>query len=349
MQRVGIVGCGFISGIHAFAISEVARLGLVDAEITATYDQDTGRTERLATAYGARSCATLDELLREVDVVWIATWTAAHLEAVVAAAAAGKAIFCEKPLGVDLADAEAVAAALSTVPHQVGLVLHHAPVYGEVARRISDGRHGAFMSAILRDEQSLPVEGMYRSTWRADAAISGGGTLIEHSIHDVDVFERMFGPALEVSARASSILGHEGIDDTVVAVFTYPSGAQATLTSVWHLVTGRDATRHLEVICERAIMWTDDAYLGPLHIETDDGIEVVELDGPAWMGDLSIDEMFSKGMAQYAVPALGFLRALEADPPGCGQPTADVALRAHRLVDAAYRSASSGGQPVTIE
>ena len=60
--------------------------------------------------HGGEPAATLDALLDDVDVVWICTWTAAHLEAVEAAVGAGLPVFCEKPLAPDPRDCDAVAA-----------------------------------------------------------------------------------------------------------------------------------------------------------------------------------------------------------------------------------------------
>src|SRR5207237_725383 len=68
---------------------------------------------------------TIDALAAAVDVVWVCTWTAAHAAAVHAAVAAGRPVFCEKPLAPSLAECETVAADLRRVPHQVGLVLRY--------------------------------------------------------------------------------------------------------------------------------------------------------------------------------------------------------------------------------
>src|SRR4029453_15286381 len=114
-------------------------------------------------------------------------WTAAHLEAVAGGGERARAVFCEKPLAPTLAEAEQLAGVLARVPHQVGLVLRHAPVFRAAAELVAEGRYGRPLATVFRDDQYCPIQGFYASTWRADVTKAGGGTLLEHSIHDVDV------------------------------------------------------------------------------------------------------------------------------------------------------------------
>src|SRR4051812_46664277 len=153
--------------------------------------------------------ATTDpvEVLSAVDAVWICTPTSSHRALVEAAAAAGVAIFCEKPLATTLADAEAMTAAASAVPAQVGLVLRTSPAYRALADLVHGGEIGAPMAVVFRDDQYLPNQGQYASEWRADVTVAGGGTLIEHSIHDLDVLRWLLGDATSVVARTANHAG----------------------------------------------------------------------------------------------------------------------------------------------
>jgi predicted dehydrogenase len=345
--RIGLVGCGHIGTVHSYAIKQLADARLIDASITATYDDDRDRAAKLADPHGAVAARALDELLDTVDVVWVCTWTAAHLEPCEGAAERGLPVFCEKPLAPDLDSATRVTAALERVPHQVGLVLRWAPVFQECAARVASGEFGRVLGAVMRDDQYFPIQGFYGSTWRADVASAGGGTLIEHSIHDVDVLRFVLGHPVDVSARLAYRFGYPGIDDVAALRFTYRDGAVAQLTSVWHQVLSRESTRRLEVFCEKGIMWTDDDYLGPLFVQSDDGVAVVECSPPAWAERLKVPEVYAKALAQYAEPTKAFLDALADGRSPAGYPPAGEALAAHRLVDAAYRSAAGGGVSVS--
>lgn len=342
--RIGIAGCGFIASVHALAIQSLVDAGLVDASIVAVLDVDPARSDRFADQYGATAVSDADALVAAVDVVWICTWTAEHGAIVRAAVDAGRAVFCEKPLATTLAECEQLADELARVPHQVGLVLRHAPVFSVLADELASGRCGRPLATVLRDDQYFPTQGIYASEWRRDVACAGGGTLLEHSIHDVDVLRRLFGDPEQVSAHVASRFGNPGIDDIADVRFVYADDSTATLISVWHQVLARPSTRRLEVLCEDAVLWLEDDHLGPVRRETDEGVAVLEATVPAWIDRLALPDEIAKPLAQYAVPARAFLDAVATGTPAA--PDAATALGAHRLVDAAYRSAAAGGAPI---
>jgi predicted dehydrogenase len=344
MIRIGMVGCGHIGAAHAYALRQLADAGLVDARLTATFDQEPERAAKMAKYHGGEPVSSLDALLDAVDAVWICTWTAGHLEPVEGAAERGLAVFCEKPLAPDLASAIRVTEALELVPHQVGLVLRWAPVFAAAAARIQSGEFGRVLATVMRDDQYFPIQGFYHSTWRKEVGQAGGGTLIEHSIHDVDVLRWLLGDPVAVSAHIASRFGYEGIEDTAALRLTYADGSVAQLMSVWHQVLSRESSRRVEVFCEKAMLWTDDDYLGPLHVQTDEGTSPIAGELPEWTAQLSIPEELMRPVAPYAAASKAFLDALAGG--AAGWPPASEALAAHRLVDAAYSSAAASGAPV---
>lgn len=342
MRRVGVVGCGFIGRAHSWALWASVEAGLVDARVVSMYDPDPERAAGLARPHGAEVAPDLDALLDAVDVVYICTPTATHLALVEAAATRGLAVFCEKPLAPTLEGAEALAAMLERVPHQVGLVLRHSPALAELDGRIRSGAYGRVMTSVLRDDQFFPNQGHYASTWRGDREVAGGGTLIEHSIHDLDVLRWLHGEVGEVSCATASHFGHDGVEDLATVRLGFGGGVTSTLVSVWHQVLSRPSTRRLEVFCERAYFQLTNEYYGPLVVETSDAAEEVSCEPPAWVDELPVPEAVRRALGPYVQASLGFLGALE------GWPGAAEALAAHRLVDAAYRSAASGGAVVAV-
>lgn len=346
--RVGIVGCGFIGMVHSFALRALVRAGLVDAVVAATCDVDAERAARLAEPHDASSGTEVQALVDTVDAVWVCTWTADHRAVVEAAVSAQRAVFCEKPLAPTFEECDEVARLLSQVPHQVGLVLRHAPVFSAAADAVASGVHGRPLAALLRDDQFFPTQGHYASEWRADVTKAGGGTLLEHSIHDVDVLTWILGAPAFVRAEVASRFGHTGIDDVAVLTLGYDDGAHATLLSVWHQILSRGSNRRLEVFCEDAFLWTDDDHLGPLHIETSDGETLVHSELPEWAARLEVPADFLGPIVQYAAPTKAFLDAVAGGRAGTGWPDAATALDAHRVVDAAYRSSAAGGAPTPV-
>jgi len=102
--RGGVIGAGVFGAYHA---RQYARLGGVD--LAAVYDPHPERAAALAMPLGGRAFATLEEFLEAVDVVTVASPAAWHAEQALAAVKAGKPVYIEKPIAVDVAKAEAVA------------------------------------------------------------------------------------------------------------------------------------------------------------------------------------------------------------------------------------------------
>ena len=201
------------------------------------------------------------------------------------------------------------------------------------------------MAAIFRDDQYFPIRGTYASQWRADVSQAGGGCLIEHSIHDVDILRFCFGEVATVAARTANHAGHQGVEDLATVSMSFESGLEATLTSVWHDILSRGSTRRVEVFCREGMVWLEDEFRGPLHVQTSEGAEVRPCPSPAWVDALPLpDDEIGLAVRAYVEADRAFLDAVvEGRPPA---PGLDEALEAHRLVDAAYRSAAGGGVPV---
>lgn len=340
--RVGLLGCGFIGLTHGVALAALIEARLVDAEVAAVCDVDGSKADRLAGLLKARCAASPAELVEAVDAVWVCTPTATHRELVETAVASGRAVFCEKPLGRDLAEAADLARVVADagVSNQVGLVLRHSPVFTTLRAWIGDGRFGRLMTIVFRDDQFLPVQGHYASTWRADARMAGGGTLIEHSVHDLDLLAWLAGPVRRMTARTAYFCGHPGIEDLATVLVEFDGGRTATLTSVWHQVLSRPSTRRVEVLGEDAVVWLEDEWVGPLHVQTSEGVSAVACAHPEWVADLRLAGSARDALAVYAAADRSFLDALAAGVPA--RPGVEEALAAHVLVDAAYRSAATG-------
>jgi predicted dehydrogenase len=347
MLRVGFAGTGLIAWAHGLGVKAMIDAGLVDAELAAAFDPDPQRLAGFSDFLDLRPCSDLGAVLEDCDVLWICSPTAPHLEIAAAAVEAGKAIFCEKPLAPDLDRAIQLTDLVdgSGLPAQAGLVLRSVPVCVMLRDIISSGEFGPVMTAVLRDDQYFPTQGRYASSWRSDETIAGGGCLIEHSIHDVDILRFCFGEIAEVAARTSNHAGHRGIEDVANLQLVTEAGTPLSLISVWHGVLTRGSGRRVEVFTERAYLWLENDFRGPIHIETSDGHETRECPSPAWVYDLSLtDDEIGLAIAAYVVADRGFLDAVSFSRPP--DPALVEALIAHRIVDAAYRSADAGGVPL---
>jgi predicted dehydrogenase len=349
MLRIGFVGTGLIAWAHGLSLRALIDGGGADAAIVAVHDQHERKARGFAEVLGGDVVTDAAEVARRCDVIWVCTPTAAHRAAVDEALHAGRALFCEKPLDVDLARAaqmvEAVGAA--GVASQSGLVLRSAPVFRALRDLVQAGTLGTPMAAVFRDDQYFPIQGHYASQWRADAAQAGGGCLIEHSIHDLDILRFCFGDVDSIGARTVNHAGHEGIEDLAAVTLTFASGFEAQLTSIWHDILSRGSTRRLEVFCREGMAWLDNEFRGPLHVQTSEGTEVRECPSPPWVDALPLaDDEVGLAVRAYVEADRAFLDAVTSGRPP--EPGLDVALEAHRLVDAAYRSAAAGGEPIGL-
>ena len=345
---VGLVGCGHIGRFHSRNIRGVLRSGRLVGEYSAVCDRELHRAEEFATITGA-SAITDDAsrllALPSLSAVYVCTETSEHRTLVEQAAERGLAVFCEKPLAKTLADVEAMVAAVESagVVNQVGLVLRYSPVYTVLKGMTSSPDLGPLLTAHMRDDQFFPDHGHYGSSWRGDFEKAGGGTLIEHSIHDIDLFRWLFGDIAAVRCHTRVTSGHRGVEDVALATFQHAGGEVTSLTSVWHQVDGRPSTRRLELFYEGGWFASDADFIGPIRYQLRTGPEA-ELDGDEVFAryvaiaglDAAEAELARRGMLEdYA-----FLRAVE--DGGHASPDFRTALEAHRVVDACYRSAAEG-------
>jgi predicted dehydrogenase len=143
-----------------------------------------------------------------------------------------------------------------------------------------------------------------------------------------------------VAGRSAEFHGIAGIEDVVNLSMSFANGALGSLVSVWHDILERESSRYVEVLCEN--LWcaidTDD-WWGPVRW-TRTGQDSGTLEGPE-LGD----RVWSAGLAPVN-PDQSFLDAVNRGHSA--GPDFESALRAHVVVDAAYRSAAQGGVPVVV-
>jgi len=341
--RIGFLGAGLIATYHSKSLRRSGvetTHGVVRAGV---YDTDVARAKAFAASSGHHICATEDEVLDGCDAVYICTWTSEHPRQVAKAVQRRLAIFCEKPLAVSTEIAEHMAAQVvgAGLTNQVGLVLRRSLAYNWAKHLIDDPAAGRVMSVVFRDDQFIPIQGHYASTWRADRALVGAGTLIEHSIHDVDMLRFLVGDIERVSANTANFHGHDGIEDVASATIGFRNGAIGSLTSVWHDNLARSSLRRVEVFCERRhVVIEGDDWYGPVSWTDSDGT-TGQLDGdaleaaalPLLDGSMNPDGEFVRAVVEGRAAHPDFATAVEA----------------HRIVGAMYRSALAGGELVRLD
>ena len=334
--RVGFLGTGFIATYHSKSLRQ-AGASIIRA---GAFDIDTARRDAFCTASGHQPLDSEEQVIDSADAVYICAWTSEHLRLVEQVVHAGKAVFVEKPLATTLATARELTNTIvkSGVVNQVGLVLRHSPAYLLARELVVDRSAGRVMNVVFRDDQFIPIQGYYSSTWRSDVTRAGAGTLLEHSIHDIDMLRFVVGDVTAVSARSTNFHGYPGIEDSVSVALQFENGALGTLASIWHDNLTRPSQRRVEIFCEnRTISITGHDWYGPIEWHDADGSS----------GRLEGDELVSRTAALSYIdanPDVAFIRAVNDTLPA--YPDVTIALRAHEIVNAIYHSAEQDGKSV---
>lgn len=219
---VAVIGAGLMGRRHA---ENIARVG--GAKLVAVYDANAAVCERVARALGAKSTASVDELLSSngVDAVVIASPAGAHEAHAVAALASGKDVLLEKPIAptLDAADRILAAAAASTARLQVGFMRRYDPAYTEAAMVVRSGKLGAvrFIKGVDRDRDA--PTGMAGSLSRANI-------FAESAIHDFDVARWITADEVAgVRASASTLAPDAPGPDLALADLRFTRGTVATI------------------------------------------------------------------------------------------------------------------------
>lgn len=338
--RVGFLGCGYIGDFHAAMLASCSEAHVIEA----VFDPDEKRAAAFAERWKTAAAKNADEVIERSDAVFVCTWTSAHGAMVDQIAARQRHIFCEKPLGFDASEAAAMIEVVrrAGIVDMVGLILRTTPAMQALREMLREESSGRIMNIVFRDDQYIPIQGLYASDWRADRRRAGRGTLLEHSIHDVDILEWLAGPIARVAAEEAFFHDLDDIEDSVSVLLRFASGASGTLSSVWHDVTTRPSQRRIEIFCERALYTLEGEWFGPLHWERSGGggDDSGELSGDA------LNDWLARRDIRTAWPEQRFLEAIRGGTPA--SPGFADALRAHQVVDAIYRSAAAGGSSVVV-
>jgi myo-inositol 2-dehydrogenase/D-chiro-inositol 1-dehydrogenase len=228
-------GAGRIGAIHAGNIA-----GHPGARLKIVIDCDRAAAERLAGRYGAAVGSQAEALAEPtVDAVVIASPTDTHADLVEAAARAGKAVFCEKPLDLDRRRAEAcvVVAEECGVPLMIGFNRRFDPNFARLESQIRAGRIGRIelLTITSRDPAPPPIEYVRRS----------GGLFRDMMIHDFDMARWLLGEEpVEVFAAASALVDpairEAGDVDTAAVTLRTQSGVLCHISNSRRAVYGYD-------------------------------------------------------------------------------------------------------------
>jgi myo-inositol 2-dehydrogenase / D-chiro-inositol 1-dehydrogenase len=314
--RVGIIGAGYMGGLHAAVLARDERV-----RVAAIHDTVSERAQRLARSTQSDIASNVEELMEAVDAVYITTPNTKHTAIAQAALGAGKHVFCEKPMATSIAGARVAldAASRTNAVFQVGHNRRFAPVYATLRKMLSESGppHSAHVK-MNRGELINPE-------WVGDTQVTGG-FLYETTIHMFDMMRFLFGEVAILDAAGSS---HEYPEtDDFSVLLRFESGMHATLAS------SADASwlfpfERVEVFCHHRTLATREME----SITRSDGVDGRHF--TQTMQQLSKEEKWG-----YAQEDRAFVDSVVE-----GAPVAVTALdgfKSVELVDACYRAVHTG-------
>lgn len=218
--KIGLVGAGDIGRVHAQAYQR-----LPDVDLVVARGRNPSKADALARSLGAGLADSVDALLADdsIDAVDLCVPNDLHCPLALAAARAGKATLCEKPIALTLADAEQIVEAFErdSIPLMIAHVVRFWPEYAQAREMITAGDLGDIQAFSARRLISLlqSVEGA--EGWR-HAPQRNGGAALDLQIHDIDFALWTFGLPRRVVARG--VRSEFGSFDHVYTLLEYADG-----------------------------------------------------------------------------------------------------------------------------
>lgn len=251
--NAAIVGGGAIHLCHALALQQVP-----GAHLQALAEIDSDKGQALAQSYGCRFYRDYHALLGsdDIDVVHICTPHHLHKTMVMEALAAGKHVFCEKPIGLDGREAADIAAAAARAPGRLAVCYQNRlnPTSRQIISELAGGTLGKMvgMSAVLTWSRG---DSYYtHSPWRGRYATEGGSLLINQAIHTLDLMQWFAGGVARVKGVVDSgeLAGVTEAEDSAMATLHFHNGARGLFYASNSYTT--DAPLLLEIHCEAGML-----------------------------------------------------------------------------------------------
>lgn len=327
MLNFTLFGAGRIGRLHAANLAASAK-----ALLACVYDVDETAARQVAEQHGARFAADVDAALAsDIDAVLIASSTDTHVDLITAAARAGKAVFCEKPIDLDITQVNRCWEAIADcgVPVQIGFNRRYDPHHRALHDAVQAGEIGSVEMMIISSRDPAPPP--------ADYLKVSGGLFRDMMIHDFDMANFIMGePPVTVFAVGSCLvdpeIGKAGDVDTAAVTLTYAGGRIATIRNTRRAGYG---DQRLEVQGSKGMLQVGNLVENLVVKSTTEGVVSAK----------PVLFFLERYMPAYRAEWNAFVQALNS---GAAMPvTLDDGVAALAMAEAATRSAKSG-QPVRL-
>jgi myo-inositol 2-dehydrogenase / D-chiro-inositol 1-dehydrogenase len=294
--HLGIIGAGRIGKVH----TETAAFRLPEVQIVSITDADHAAAARLANRCGISKVVNSNAEIFEdgsVEAVLICSPTDTHADLIVQAARAGKQIFCEKPIALDLSRIDAALEAVDKagVTLQIGFNRRFDANFARVRRAVETGEIGSprLMHIVSRDPAPPPISYVKAS----------GGMFLDMTIHDFDMARFLINDEVEEIFVSGGVMvdpqiGAAGDIDTAIIVLRFRNGVVATIDNCRHAAYGYD--QRVEILGSLGKIATGNCY--PNQAEVSTGTEVRR--------DLPLNFFMDRYLESFAAELRAFVEAV---------------------------------------
>jgi myo-inositol 2-dehydrogenase/D-chiro-inositol 1-dehydrogenase len=323
VTRLALLGAGRIGKVHARAIASDPR-----AKLVAVVDAMADAAAAIADAAGC-AVSTIDAVIadKDIDAVIICTPTNTHADLIERFARAGKAIFCEKPIDLDVARAQGCIDVVKETGAKVMLGFNRRfdPHFQAVRAEIDKGTIGTveMVTITSRDPGAPPVDYIKVS----------GGIFRDMTIHDFDMARYLLGEEIKTVMASAAVLvdpkiGGAGDFDSASLILTTASGRQAIISNSRRATYGYD--QRIEVHGSLGSVAAENQRPVSIEVATKDGYTRPPLH----------DFFMTRYTEAYAAEISAFIDCVENGR--AASPSAEDGLKALKLADAALKSATTG-------
>jgi myo-inositol 2-dehydrogenase / D-chiro-inositol 1-dehydrogenase len=340
---VGLVGCGFVGQLHAEAFSLST-----SASVRAVASRSADRAAEFAARWRIPAWHTdYRELVAraDVDLVCVAAPNWLHRDIVVAAAAAGKHVICEKPLARTLQEADEMIAACRTagVKLMYAEELCFAPKYVRAKELADEGALGEVYLVRQSEQHYGP-----HSDWFWDPDLAGGGALMDMGCHGIEFARWVFGkpPACSASAEVGTFVHHQRTraEDHAIVTLRFGDRRTALIEASWAKPGGMDD--RAEIFGSRGVTYADLLRGSSLSTFSDVGYGYAVEKAPDTRGwtFTMFDELWNYGFPQEMDH---FVRCVAED--AVPRETGEDGRAVLEIIYAAYRAAGQGRVEIPLQ
>jgi predicted dehydrogenase len=282
--RWGMIGCGDVTEVRSGPAFQKAK----NSQLVAVMRRNGALAQDYAKRHNIpRWHDDADAIINDpnIDAVYIATLTDTHCDYVLRCIAAGKAVYCEKPMAMNYAQCcEMIGASrASKMPLWIAFYRRALPRFLKIKELVENGAIGK--ARIVMSRQFARADAHWatmnasdgQSPWRVDPARSGGGLFFETACHTFDFLDFLFGPIVELNGLAVNQAGAYRAEDTASASYRFESGV---LGSGGWCYTADHAYEMNEIVGESGRILFSTTKAVPIRLHRGDAMEEFNVGDP---------------------------------------------------------------------